>query len=89
MFIIKAVLGVKITGSGKNYRWFFYDYIDNFGRGVCVQTSILGSSEAPLEAAKFQFLALSIGPVSKRDVMQAGTMPAKAKELACIPCFDI
>ncbi|KAF8803929.1 hypothetical protein BYT27DRAFT_7259912 [Phlegmacium glaucopus] len=69
-----------------------YDNIDKSGRGVCVQASTLGSLEALLEflkSSKIPVSAINIGPVFKRDVMRAGTMLEKAKELACILCFDV
>ncbi|KAK0447939.1 hypothetical protein EV421DRAFT_1733112 [Armillaria borealis] len=50
--------------------------IDKSGRGVCVQSSTLGSLEALLD-----FL--------KKDVMRSATMLEKARELACILCFDV
>jgi len=66
--------------------------IDKSGRGVYVQSSTLGSLEALLEflrVSKIPVSGINIGPVHKRDVMQAGTMLEKAKELACILCFDV
>ena len=69
-----------------------YDNIDKSGRGVCVQASTLGSLEALLEflkSSKIPVSGINIGPVFKRDVMRAGTMLEKAKELACILCFDV
>lgn len=66
--------------------------IDKSGRGVCVQSSTLGSLEALLEflrTSKIPVSGINIGPVYKRDVMRAGTMLEKSKELACILCFDV
>ncbi|KAF8351086.1 P-loop containing nucleoside triphosphate hydrolase protein [Amanita rubescens] len=66
--------------------------IDKSGRGVCVQASTLGSLEALLDflkVSKIPVSGINIGPVHKRDVMRAGTMLEKAKELACILCFDV
>ncbi|KAJ5808044.1 hypothetical protein N7474_009313 [Penicillium riverlandense] len=61
-------------------------------RGVTVQASTLGSLEALLEflrVSKIPVANISIGPVYKRDVMQAGTMLEKAKEYAVMLCFDV
>lgn len=61
-------------------------------RGVSVQASTLGSLEALLEflkVSKIPVSNISIGPVYKRDVMQAGTMLEKAKEYAVMLCFDV
>jgi len=66
--------------------------IDKSGRGVCVQASTLGSLEALLDflkVSKIPVSGINIGPVHKRDVMRSGTMLEKAKELACILCFDV
>lgn len=66
--------------------------IDKSGRGVCVQASTLGSLEALLDflkSSKIPVSGINIGPVYKRDVMRAGTMLEKAKELACILAFDV
>jgi translation initiation factor 5B len=68
------------------------DSLDKSGRGVCVQSSTLGSLEALLEflkVSKIPVSGINIGPVYKRDVMRAGTMLEKARELACILCFDV
>lgn len=62
------------------------------GRGVSVQASTLGSLEALLEflrVSKIPVANISIGPVYKRDVMQAGIMLEKAKEYAVMLCFDV
>lgn len=62
------------------------------GRGVSVQASTLGSLEALLEflkSSKIPVANISIGPVYKRDVMQAGIMLEKAKEYAVMLCFDV
>lgn len=61
-------------------------------RGVSVQASTLGSLEALLEflrVSKIPVANISIGPVYKRDVMQAGIMLEKAKEFAVMLCFDV
>ncbi|KXN84214.1 Eukaryotic translation initiation factor 5B [Leucoagaricus sp. SymC.cos] len=66
--------------------------IDKSGRGVCVQASTLGSLEALLDflkVSKIPVSGINIGPVHKRDVMRAATMLERAKELACILCFDV
>jgi len=42
-----------------------------------------------LKSSKIPVSGINIGPVFKRDVMRAGTMLEKAKELACILCFDV
>lgn len=66
--------------------------IDTTGRGVAVQASTLGSLEALLEflkVSKIPVANISIGPVYKRDVMQAGVMLEKAKEYAVMLCFDV
>ncbi|KAF9057320.1 hypothetical protein BJ165DRAFT_1520712 [Panaeolus papilionaceus] len=69
-----------------------FDNIDKSGRGVCVQASTLGSLEALLDflkSSKIPVSGINIGPVYKRDVMRSATMLEKAKELACILCFDV
>ena len=66
--------------------------VDKSGRGVCVQASTLGSLEALLEflkQSKIPVSGINIGPVYKKDVMRCATMLEKAKELACILCFDV
>lgn len=66
--------------------------IDKSGRGVCVQASTLGSLEALLEflrTSKIPVSGINIGPVHKKDVMRSASMLEKAKELACILCFDV
>lgn len=66
--------------------------VSKTGRGVSVQASTLGSLEALLEflrASKIPVANISIGPVYKRDVMQAGIMLEKAKEYAVMLCFDV
>jgi translation initiation factor 5B len=66
--------------------------IDKSGRGVCVQASTLGSLEALLDFLKSSNIPVSginIGPVHKKDIMRSATMLEKAKELACILCFDV
>ena len=66
--------------------------IDKSGRGVCVQASTLGSLEALLDFlkdSKIPVSGINIGPVHKKDVMRCATVLEKAKELACILCFDV
>lgn len=66
--------------------------IDKSGRGVCVQASTLGSLEALLDflkVSKIPVSGINIGPVHKKDIMRSATMLEKAKELACILCFDV
>jgi translation initiation factor 5B len=66
--------------------------ISKTGRGVSVQASTLGSLEALLEflrVSKIPVSNISIGPVYKRDVMQAGIMLEKAPEYAVMLCFDV
>ncbi|KDQ11544.1 hypothetical protein BOTBODRAFT_35216 [Botryobasidium botryosum FD-172 SS1] len=66
--------------------------IDKSGQGVCVQASTLGSLEALLDflkSSKIPVSGINIGPVHKKDIMRAATMLEKAKELACILCFDV
>jgi translation initiation factor 5B len=61
-------------------------------RGVSVQASTLGSLEALLEflrASKIPVGNINIGPVFRRDVIQAATMLEKAKEYAVMLCFDV
>ncbi|KAL9000433.1 MAG: hypothetical protein Q9169_000950 [Polycauliona sp. 2 TL-2023] len=66
--------------------------VSKTGRGVSVQASTLGSLEALLEflkVSKIPVANISIGPVYKRDVMQAGIMLEKSKEFAVMLCFDV
>ena len=66
--------------------------VSTTGRGVSVQASTLGSLEALLEflrTSKIPVANISIGPVYKRDVMQAGIMLEKSKEYAVMLCFDV
>ncbi|KAF8516649.1 hypothetical protein JB92DRAFT_3114074 [Gautieria morchelliformis] len=66
--------------------------VDKSGQGVCVQASTLGSLEALLDflkSSKIPVSGINIGPVHKKDIMRAATMLEKAKELACILCFDV
>ncbi|KAJ9666873.1 eukaryotic translation initiation factor 5B [Coniosporium apollinis] len=66
--------------------------ISKTGRGVSVQASTLGSLEALLEflkQSKIPVANVSIGPVYKRDVMQAGIMLEKSPEYAVMLCFDV
>ncbi|KAJ7499438.1 hypothetical protein FB451DRAFT_1205448 [Mycena latifolia] len=67
-----------------------YDNLEKIG--VCVQASTLGSLEALLDflkSSKIPVSGINIGPVHKKDVMRAGSMLEKAKELSCILCFDV
>lgn len=69
-----------------------FESVDKSGRGVCVQASTLGSLEALLDflkVSKIPVSGINIGPVHKKDVMRASTMLEKARELACILCFDV
>ncbi|KAH9049213.1 P-loop containing nucleoside triphosphate hydrolase protein [Lactarius deliciosus] len=50
-----------------------FDSVDKSGRGV----------------SKIPVSGINIGPVHKKDVMRASTMLEKARELACILCFDV
>ncbi|KAF8579055.1 hypothetical protein K439DRAFT_1526354 [Ramaria rubella] len=66
--------------------------IDKSGHGVCVQASTLGSLEALLDflkVSKIPVSGINIGPVHKKDIMRSATMLERAKELACILCFDV
>ena len=57
-----------------------------------MQASTLGSLEALLEflkQSKIPVSGVNIGPVYKKDVMRAATMLEKARELACMLCFDV
>jgi len=42
-----------------------------------------------LRVSKIPVSGINIGPVYKRDVMRCATMLEKARELACILCFDV
>ena len=64
------------------------------GEGVFVQTSTLGSLEALLEFLStldppIPVGAFNIGPIHKRDVIQASIMLEKKKEFATILAFDV
>ncbi|KAF2456206.1 hypothetical protein BDY21DRAFT_372807 [Lineolata rhizophorae] len=66
--------------------------ISKTGRGVSVTASTLGSLEALLEflrVSKIPVAHISIGPIYKRDVMQAGIMLERAPEYAVMLCFDV
>lgn len=68
------------------------DSVDKSGRGVCVQSSTLGSLEALLDFLKdmkIPVMSIALGPVYKKDVMRATTMLEKAKEYAIMLCFDV
>ena len=69
-----------------------FSRVEKSGRGVSVQASTLGSLEALLDflkTCKIPVANVGIGPVFKRDVMQAGTMLEKAKDYAVMLCFDV
>jgi translation initiation factor 5B len=81
-------LGDEVMADLKN----LLSWVDKSGRGVSVQASTLGSLEALLDflkVSKIPVSTINIGPVHKRDVIQASTMLEKAKELACMLCFDV
>lgn len=66
--------------------------IDKSGKGVCVQSSTLGSLEALLEflkQSKIPVNGINIGPVFKRDIRRCATMLEKAPDLAVMLCFDV
>jgi translation initiation factor 5B len=42
-----------------------------------------------VKSSKIPVSGINIGHVFKRDIMRAGTMLEKSKELACILCFDV
>lgn len=67
-------------------------WVDKSGRGVSVQASTLGSLEALLDflkVSKIPVSTINIGPVHKRDVIQASTMVEKSPEHAVMLCFDV
>ncbi|PSR83686.1 hypothetical protein BD289DRAFT_435537 [Coniella lustricola] len=69
-----------------------FSRVERTGRGVSVQASTLGSLEALLDFlkdCKIPVANVGIGPVSKRDVMQAGVMLEKAPDYAVMLCFDV
>lgn len=81
-------LGEEVMSDLQN----LLSWVDKSGRGVSVQASTLGSLEALLDflkVSKIPVSTINIGPVHKRDVIQASTMLEKAKELACMLCFDV
>lgn len=66
--------------------------IERSDRGVAVQASTLGSLEALLEflkQSKIPVSTVNIGPVFKKDVVRIMPMLEKAKEMACMLCFDV
>lgn len=66
--------------------------ISTSGVGVAVQASTLGALEALLEflrTSNIPVCTISIGPVSRRDVLRAGAMLEKHKEFAVMLCFDV
>lgn len=66
--------------------------VDKSGKGVCVQSSTIGSLEALLEflkQMKIPVSGISIGPVFKKDVIRASTMLDSAPEFAVILAFDV
>jgi len=81
-------LGEEVMADLQN----LMSWVDKSGRGVSVQASTLGSLEALLEflrVSKIPVSTINIGPVHKRDVIQASTMVEKVKEYACMLCFDV
>ncbi|WQF80088.1 Putative small GTP-binding protein [Colletotrichum destructivum] len=69
-----------------------FNRVEKTGRGVSVQASTLGSLEALLDFlkdCKIPVANVGIGPVYKRDVMQAGIMLEKAADFAVMLCFDV
>jgi translation initiation factor 5B len=92
---VKAALGIKITAPDLEVMADLQNlmsWVDKSGRGVSVQASTLGSLEALLEflrVSKIPVSTINIGPVHKRDVIQASTMVEKVKEYACMLCFDV
>ncbi|KAL0944219.1 eukaryotic translation initiation factor 5b [Colletotrichum truncatum] len=69
-----------------------FSRVEKTGRGVSVQASTLGSLEALLDFlkdCKIPVANVGIGPVYKRDVMQAGIMLEKASDYAVMLCFDV
>ncbi|KAF6841936.1 eukaryotic translation initiation factor 5b [Colletotrichum plurivorum] len=69
-----------------------FSRVERTGRGVSVQASTLGSLEALLDFlkdCKIPVANVGIGPVYKRDVMQAGIMLEKASDYAVMLCFDV
>ncbi|TDZ65168.1 Eukaryotic translation initiation factor 5B [Colletotrichum trifolii] len=69
-----------------------FSRVEKTGRGVSVQASTLGSLEALLDFlkdCKIPVANVGIGPVYKRDVMQAGIMLEKASDFAVMLCFDV
>ncbi|KAK2044076.1 hypothetical protein LZ31DRAFT_554634 [Colletotrichum somersetense] len=69
-----------------------FSRVEKTGRGVSVQASTLGSLEALLDFlkdCKIPVANVGIGPVYKRDVMQAGIMLEKAPDYAIMLCFDV
>jgi len=66
--------------------------IDKSGKGVCVQSSTLGSLEALLTFLKSSDIPVSginIGPVHKKDVIRCSVMLEKAPEYAQLLAFDV
>jgi translation initiation factor 5B len=66
--------------------------IDKSGKGVCVQSSTLGSLEALLSFLKSSDIPVSginIGPVHKKDVIRCSVMLEKAPEFAQLLAFDV
>lgn len=66
--------------------------IDKSGKGVCVQSSTLGSLEALLtflKSCNIPVSGINIGPVHKKDIIRASVMLEKAPELAQLLAFDV
>jgi translation initiation factor 5B len=66
--------------------------ISTTGKGVHVQASTLGALEALMDFLRNSSIpaaSINIGPVHKKDVIRAGTMLEKSKDLAVILAFDV
>ena len=69
-----------------------FESVDKSGKGVCVQSSTLGSLEALLsflKDSKIPVAAINIGPIYKKDIIRASVMLEHAKEFATILAFDV
>lgn len=66
--------------------------IDKSGKGVCVQSSTLGSLEALLtflKASNIPVSGINIGPVHKKDIIRCSVMLERAPEYAQLLAFDV
>jgi translation initiation factor 5B len=66
--------------------------IDKSGKGVCVQSSTLGSLEALLaflQSSNIPVSGINIGPVHKKDIIRASVMLERAPEFAQLLAFDV